>query len=349
MKILELNFERTWRGGERQTLYNMQGFRNAGAEVHLLCRKGFPLEQKARDGQFKVLSFNSVFGVIIFLVSNAKQYDVLHVQTSHILTYCLLTKPFHRRKVVFTRRVDFVPKGFFTRLKYQWPDKLVAISTAVKDIITTFSKRPDVELIPDIVVHKELNKERAEQILIDAGIHLTGKHIIGTTAAYVPHKDPLTMVEAIKELALMRDDFVFLHFGNGEMEYEVGKKIAEYRLQHVYRQMGFYENVEDLFSVLEVFVMSSEEEGLGSSVLDAFQYHVPVVSTDAGGLKDLLKEGRGLMSEVKNAKILAKHINAILDDKAVVRLMTEKAYNYAQSAHSMTAITDKYLSVIEKL
>src|SRR6476661_5675762 len=111
MKILELNFERGWRGGERQTIYNMEGFRDAGHEVGLVCRKGCPLAKRATDEGFKVFSFENIFGVISFLSANVNKYHVFHVQTSHILTYCLITKPFHSRKIIFSRRVDFVPKG----------------------------------------------------------------------------------------------------------------------------------------------------------------------------------------------------------------------------------------------
>src|SRR4051812_36894266 len=99
MKILELNFERGWRGGERQTLYNMQGFRDAGLEVILVCRKGYPLEKKALKNNFKVFSYNSVFGVISFLIRNSAKFDIVHAQASHILTYCIITKPFHQKKI----------------------------------------------------------------------------------------------------------------------------------------------------------------------------------------------------------------------------------------------------------
>ena len=42
-------------------------------------------------------------------------------------------------------------------------------------------------------------------------------------------------------------------------------------VEDVYRFAGFRKGVEDFYSILDVFVMSSEEEALGSSVLDAFR------------------------------------------------------------------------------
>ena len=118
MHILELNFERTWRGGERQTLYDLMGFRSLGQSVTLLCRKGYPLEHKAATAGFETVSYTNIFSVILFLIFRGRRYNVFHVQTSHMLTYCILTKPFHGAKVVFTRRVDFVPSKWITKLKF---------------------------------------------------------------------------------------------------------------------------------------------------------------------------------------------------------------------------------------
>ncbi|MGZ3809616.1 MAG: glycosyltransferase family 4 protein [Bacteriovorax sp.] len=344
MKILELNFERTWRGGERQTIYNMLGFRTAGVSVSLLCRKGYPLEAKAKAEGFDVFSFSNIFGAFFFMIVKGRQFNVFHAQSSHILTWCLLSKPFHRAKIILSRRVDFVPKGVMTKLKYRLTDKIVAVSEAVKKIVESFSGREAI-VISDIAVPVPLDGERALGFLTKQKID-SGKRIIGTTAALVPHKDPLNMVEAIKLLSDKRADFVFLHFGNGELERAVKEKIEEYGLKDVYKLMGFVERVEDFFSVFEVFVMSSEEEGLGSSVLDAFLYTVPVVATDAGGLAELLQDGRGILCRKKKPTMLADAIDVALQQPELCSKITETALTYVQKEHSLEAITDRYLKLL---
>lgn len=347
LRILEMNFERGWRGGERQTLYTLQGFSKAGMQVSILCRKGFPMEQRAGAEGFKTHGFKNVLGALVYLVFNGHKYDILHTQTSHFLTYCVLSKPFHGAKIVFTRRVDFVPKGRMTWLKYKLTDKVVAISSAIKRIVETFSGK-DVPLISSAIVAKQLNKERARQILAEHHIS-AGKKIVGTTAALVQHKDPLTMVEAVRQLATKRNDFVFLHFGKGNLEEAVQQKIKEYKLEEQYKLMGFYPEVEDVFSVLNVFAMSSEEEGLGSSVLDAFLYKVPAVSTNAGGLVDLVGEGRGIMCEVRDASGLAEGMNALLESPELRGQLTEKAYQYAVTEHNIDHLTQKYKALFASM
>lgn len=344
MKILELNFERTWRGGERQTVYNSLGFKNAGHDVSILCRRDFPLEKKAKENSINTVPFSNAFSVLLYLITNGHKYDVMHVQTSHILTAVVFTKPFHRAKIIFTRRVDFVPKGALTRMKYRMADKLVGVSKAVCDIISKFSGK-EATVISDVVVPAALNKENAVAFLRQQSID-TSKHIIGTTAALVPHKDPLTMVEAINELHKMRQDFVFLHFGNGELLGDVKQKIADYHLEDHYKLCGFIDGVEDMFTLFEVFVMSSQEEGLGSSVLDAYQYKVPVVTTNAGGLADITNDGQAVVCNVHMAKELAIGINKILDNPEEFNAMKEKAYNYVNQYHSINYITKQYLELL---
>ncbi len=344
MVILELNFEKGWRGGERQTVYNMQGFRNAGISTHLVCRKNSALESKAIKEGFTVHSFNSVFGVIFFLIRKGRKYNCLHVQTSHILTYCVFTKWFHRRKVIFTRRVNFIPKGFFTKLKYGLTDKVVVISSEIKNTITNFCGRTDIEIISDIVVKQTADETKAKEIFTA----YTGKHITGTTSAFTEEKDPFTMLEAVKKLSQKRNDFVFLHFGDGVLMEEIRKKIIDYGLAHVYQLKGFAENVHDFLPSFKVFVLTSTQEGLGSSVLDAFINKVPVVSTNAGGLKELLQTERGILCNTRDSGAIAEGINVFLNDPAKKETCVNNAFTYVQQYHSMDHITQQYISLIKK-
>lgn len=345
MNVLVLNFEKTWRGGERQTLYNMQGFEQVGMDVTLACRENTPMAIRAREAGFKVRDYKNVFGVIGFLLSKGSSYDVIHVQTSHMLTYAAYTKPFHGTKVVFTRRVNFQPSGFFTRLKYQLSDSIIAISQSVKRVLHNFGIR-EVQVISDIVVPKVLDVARAKK---EFGDLVRSKKVVATMAALSKDKDPGTTVAAIKQLSEKRDDFIFLHFGDGDMKEEVQEKINALGLQDVYKLVGFQEQVEDFFSILDVFVLTSEQEGLGSIVLDAFAYKVPVAATRAGGLAELTDEGRGVSVDIKDASAVAMGINSLLDNQELTNSISNKAYNYVIDNHSMAAITEKYKVLFDKL
>jgi glycosyltransferase involved in cell wall biosynthesis len=347
IKILELNFERSWRGGEKQTLFNMAGFRNSGHDVALLCRKGSPLQEKANESGFETFGFSNIFTAFFFMLFRCKKYDVLHAQSSHILTYAVLSKRFHHATIIFTRRIFKTPKGRFTKWKYKKTEKLVAISPAIKKIMEEFTGK-NVSLISDAVEERELNPQRARELVSNLNIG-ESNFIIGTTAALTTEKAPLVMIEAIHDLWNKRKDFVFLHFGIGPLQIEMEELIKRYQLEKVYYLMGFIDNVEDIFLNLKIFAMSSELEGLGSSVLDAFVYKVPVVSTNAGGLADLLENERGILCEKNDPKMLAEGIDKMLSDTLLRENVIRNAYAYVKKFHSLNYITDQYLALINSL
>ena len=345
MNILEINTEKTWRGGERQTLYTVEGLLEKGISVSLLCLHNSLLAIKAKQSGIKLIDAGSQSAVFFYLVFNANKYDVIHVQNSKALIWVVLSKLFHTTPVVYTRRVDFVPQGFFTLWKYKQINKVVAISEAIRAILKRQGVQ-HVEVIPSMIKQQRLNQENAANTIQQLGF--TGKKIIATTAAFVPHKDPYTMVRTIAALKKLRTDFVFLHFGEGELMEEIKAEVQKLNLQQEYIFMGFREDAEDFFSVMDAFVMSSQEEGLGSSVLDAFLHGVPVVSTDAGGLKETV-EGLGLLSSVKDFKSLAANIDQLLNDENLQKSLTAKAKQRIEEKYSVEKNIQEYVKLFREI
>jgi glycosyltransferase involved in cell wall biosynthesis len=206
----------------------------------------------------------------------------------------------------------------------------------------------NVFMISDIVVEKKMDNKRAKKLVEELNIK-SGTFILGTTAALTKEKSPFVMIETVRLLRLKRKDFVFLHFGTGDLEIEMKKLIEEYDLTDVYYLISFKENVEDFFSIMNVFMMSSELEGLGSSVLDAFIYKVPVVSTDAGGLHELLQDGRGILCKKNSPELLASGVEQLLVDPKMIADMTDKAFEYVKQFHSLEYITKQYVDLIDEL
>ncbi len=344
MRILEINTENTWRGGERQTLYTLEGLTDLGERAELLCKLDRPLFHRSVMDNHIVYGVSSQMDAFGFLARHGSEFDLLHAQTAKAQSLAILSKPFHRRPVLYTRRVDFVPKGFFTSLKYRLTNKVVAISMAIQAILTEFGVK-NVDVIPSAVKPRVLNKTRAEELVEKLG---TGeKKIIGVIAAMVPHKDPLTLVEAVRELRKLRDDFVVLHFGDGELREKVEVKIREYGLQDCLLLQGYTKEVEDFYSIFDVFLMTSYEEGLGSSVLDAFAYRVPVVATLAGGLKETVQD-RGTLCGIGQSTELAEALSKTIDGGSEIMDYVEEAYEHVIKNHSIHIISEQYVKVFRK-
>ncbi len=349
MKILQLNFEKGWRGGERQTLYCMRAFRKAGHQVELLCRAGGPLQARARAEGFVAHGVRNVPGQLAFLARHGRGYDILHSQTANTNTWAVLTKPLHRRPVVFSRRTSFVVQPgeeWKTGFKWRHVDLLVAIS----EMAASEPRRLGIEpvIIRSAVEPHVIDPANVASLVEEFG--LAGRKVLATSAALIRDKDPLTLVRAVGELARQRRDFVFLHFGaGGDREAEARAEARKLGIEDVYLFTGFRKGVEDFYSIMDVFVMASSEEALGSSVLDAFLQKVPVVSTDAGGLKESLADGRGVLVAVGDHEAMAQGMARCLDDAAFRAEVTRRAYDYVRSEHDVTEMGRRYLAEFERL
>jgi glycosyltransferase involved in cell wall biosynthesis len=331
----------------------MRAFRAAGHEVELLCREGQPLQARAWEEGFIAHGRRNALGQIAFLAARGRGYGILHAQTANTVTWAVLTKPLHGRPVAFTRRTAFAAapgEQWKTGFKWRRVDAFAAISEMAAGEPRRLGLSPAI--IRSAVEPRELDLARGQTLLRELGLANAGgarKKVLATTAALIGDKDPLTLTRAVAELARERRDFAFVHFGaEGD---QAGAARAEARalgLDGIFFFAGFRPAVEDYFSIMDVFVMTSREEALGSSVLDAFLYRVPVVSTDAGGLKESLADGRGVLCPAGDAPALARGMARCLDDAEFCAAATQRAYDYVRREHGVTEMGRRYLALFDQ-
>ncbi len=347
MRILQVNTEKTWRGGERQTLYTIESLISQGVDCQLIALKSSLMHQRAEAMGVSVIPVEGMVDTLKKLSNLRGNFDVIHAQTGKAHTQCVLTKIFHKTPIVYTRRVDFVPSGFSTRLKYKFTNKVVSISPAISSILNQSGMCSDSPIISSAVKNRNLDIERAFKLKKSLNIQDNAK-IIGLVSALESHKDPTTALKVIDELKKSRQDFAVLHFGSGVLFDQVSDTMKELNLDQIYFQMGHHESVEDYFSIMEAFLMTSKEEGLGSSVLDAFNYEVSVISTNAGGLNDLVKD-RGFLCNIGDIQCLSRGLSLALDSSKESIAYKISAKEYCDNEMGVGLMASKYIDLYKEL
>ena len=222
---------------------------------------------------------------------------------------------------------------------------MAAISPEVKEQLAKAGVKSP-QLIPSGVKEFPLKPNRAKVII--EKYNPQQLKVIGVVAALTEEKDPLTAVRAVAALRKKRDDFVCIHLGDGPMRGAVEEEIKNCDLLDCYHLAGHNEDLEDFFSIFDAFLLTSVSEGLGSSVLDAFLYEVPAVTTRAGGLVSLVKD-RGQLCAQGAANELAEALNKTLNQEKPVPDQIKKAREYVLQAHDLEKITKAYVRIYEEL
>jgi glycosyltransferase involved in cell wall biosynthesis len=146
-----------------------------------------------------------------------------------------------------------------------------------------------------------------------------------TVGALVPHKDHVTLLHAARRLASRFPGLHWVIAGNGELRAVLEWLTSELDLTGRIHFLGQVADPVRVIAESDVYVMSSREEGLGTSVLDAMARGIPVASTSAGGLPEMLHQGAGLLVPPRNPEALAGAVQRILIDGDLRRNLVERA------------------------
>jgi N-acetyl-alpha-D-glucosaminyl L-malate synthase BshA len=117
--------------------------------------------------------------------------------------------------------------------------------------------------------------------------------------------------------ALVREKVAakLLLVGDGPERQRMENICREFGLCDEIRFLGKLDAVEELLSVCDLFVMPSEKESFGLAALEAMACEVPVISSNTGGLPELIQQGVcGFMSPVGDVEDMAKNALTILQD-----------------------------------
>ena len=302
MKILHINTERTWRGGEQQTLYLLQALKQRNIASWLVCQPGSPMQEKAGQAGIDVApvamrgEFDPVAALRIRSLIRKHDFSIIHCHTSHAQTIAYLASLGTGVRRLVTRRVDFsIYRHSFLKLsgiKYRlMADYYIAISQKIKEVLVNDGIAEE----RIFVVHSGIDPHRFRQA---TGGNLTNEFdirqnqkVVINVAHLAGHKGQLYLVRAIPLVLAKLPDTRFFIIGQGALMDELKTAAAELGLKKELVLTGFREDVADFYRIAELFVMSSVKEGLGTAVLDALASGIPVVATRTGGLPEIIRDG----------------------------------------------------------
>lgn len=112
--------------------------------------------------------------------------------------------------------------------------------------------------------------------------------LLGIVGRLVPIKRHSDLLEA---MALLRQQGEALHLaivGGGELEAALREQVQRLNLNSCVHFCGFRQDLERIYAALDAVVLCSANEGMPVSLIEAMACGLPIVSTDVGGVRDLL-------------------------------------------------------------
>ncbi len=316
---------------------------------HMVCSKGSAMEKHCREHQFPMSafprksSFSWSFARQLARIQKSFQPTVVHVHGSHAHTFAVMAATLFgcRAPIVVSRRVDFpISNSLLSKYKYNHHQvaKIICVSDAIREITARGLKNP--EILTTVHSGIDLSRFQPEQkgTTLRETYHVPQEHaLIGNVAALAPHKDYFTFVDTVELLVAENLPATFFIIGTGPMEEEVRSYVKSKGLENAILFTGFRKDIPQILPELDVFLISSETEGLGTSILDALACKVPVVATNAGGIPEIiLHQKTGWLGKVKNPKSLAEGVKTLLHDAGLRQQLVDGGWQHLKQFDKAT-------------
>jgi len=297
LRVFHLDSAATWRGGQNQVLLTAKGMASRNHHSVVACRAGAPLEGRARaDGlDVRAVPFRGdLWPPAILSLARTLRRDrprALLLHDPHAVSAGLVASRLAGgAALVAVRRVDFPLRGVFSRRKYAACDRVIVVSRAIGEIVESGGLDPArLRLVYEGVADRH-PQPGGREALAELGVP-PGAPVVGNVAALTGHKDHATLIEAMARLRRRAPEARLVIAGEGELRPALEGLVRERGLGDRVVFAGFRRDLDRMLPAFSVFCLSSHLEGLGTSVLDAMAFGLPVVATAAGGIPEAVEDG----------------------------------------------------------
>ena len=182
--------------------------------------------------------------------------------------------------------------------------------------------------------------------------------IIATPANLVEVKGHKYLIEAIGILKQKGYNIKYYLFGDGPLRKDLEKTVDELNLENIIIFKGaiphnqlleLYANNEvDCVILPSIVTDKGEHEGIPVSLMEAMAFKIPVISTNTGGIPELLDNDAGIIVEQKNPNKLAEAIETLIKDERLRRKLGESGYRKVIEEFSLQNIVTKLLELMRE-
>lgn len=279
------------------------------------------------------------------LINNTKP-DVIHTHLN-ALKYVILATLFKKIRIVHTihniaekeaQKKDRIFNRFFYKIGKVVP---VALSNDVKKTVLKEYNLSDSK-VPVVLNGVDLSK-----CMKKTNYEIKETFKIINVARFNQQKNHKRLIEAFKILNEQYSDMRLQLIGDGELKDEIKELVNSYGLHDKVEFLGIKDDVYMYLHNADCFVLSSDYEGIPMSIIEAMGTALPIVSTNVGGLSDMIVNGKNGFLVGLNSYDLKKEIEKVYLDKNIRQAIGLNALKESIRFSSET-MTKRYLMIYKE-
>lgn len=296
-KVCFVNTTPFWGGGERWHCENAIAMMERGFDVHFILHS---------DGEIKKRIENRG---IDYFQANIGPLSFLNFFTNKQLAEYLITKKIDT--IIINDSKDLKTVGLVAR-KVGIERVIYRRGIARPVRATRFNQFIYSKLVSDIIFNSEETKKQffmnldesvinAKQHLLYNGLEIKeysqlyksdDKIFIGNASRLTEQKGMIYLIELAKKLKQNSINAEIRVAGIGPLQNQIEEQIKQSELENHFKLAGFYNDVHEFLSELDIYVCSSKFEGFGFSIAEAMLHKLPVVGFDVSSNPEVIEDNQ---------------------------------------------------------
>jgi len=339
-------------GAERVSLNLAKAFKNKGYNVDILLMKytGEFIEEAKIDLNIVDLNCNKTYKLPLkiskYIINNKPDIIISNFWKINLCT-CVVKIMFRSLKLILWEhsppsKTPTSPIWLYyptVSLLYKMANSVVAVSEGVKlDII-----KSSIGLSNKIIkIYNPVAPPSFDDFEIKKN-QTSDSIVIISVGRLDPQKNPKLLIKAFARVAQNNNNVKLLIIGDGILRKDLEKLCEDLKISDRVRFAGFVLNPYHYLKKSDIFILTSDYEGLPTVIIEALYCGLPIISTDCpSGPRELLENGKyGLLVELNN---LDQLVNAI--ELQLSMQKSDKSKIYAMENFSPEIIVDKFIKLL---
>ena len=341
--LCHVNLATGFRGGERQTYLLMDRLSNQGWQQKLIARKSGKLAELSQSVDNLTIVETSINP--LQYLGHFANVDIVHMHESRAFLTLHVSGHLRQTPYVLTRRVQRKPRqSWLNQSVYSKANAVVTLSDAIGRIVNeSLGIKLNYSVIPSAKTGFSFNSGEVQSIRS----RLKGDFVVGHIGTLDDsHKGQLQIIETARRFSASHPEICFVLVGEGR-DFELFKQQTA-SLDNI-ALVGLVDNVGDYLKAFDIFLFPSRHEGLGSILLDALDFGLPVIATDVGGIPEIIENGvNGFLVKPDAIDDICESILGLYSESTLIeqiaRANTEKAKSY-----TVGTMADKYAQIYQRI
>jgi glycosyltransferase involved in cell wall biosynthesis len=230
----------------------------------------------------------------------------------------------------------------------RWFPRVIAVCGEIRDILIRSGVRAArITTLLNGIDPQRFRRDRDAAGAVRQELGLApGEVAIGAVGRLEPVKRFDVLLDAFARVRQQHRHVKLFIVGDGSLRAALGAQAAQLGIETAVHFLGHRHDVIRVHHAFDLFAQSSDHEGTPNAVLEAMALETPIVATDAGGTRDLLRDGAdGLVVACDRPDALARALAHVLIDRAgtaarvaAARARIETDLSFEQRARTLDAV-----------